>query len=281
MWAVVTGPVPDERAAAFADAAPVVALHLLRRRAREDGERRRSAELVRAVLEGQGSVRLVAAELDLGSSEHRVVAIDVQTEDALGGEGIRLALVERLTEGVGKRPAVTELHGVLYAVVPDIPGLGGWGAMRGALSATEGALVAAGSPAEVVDLARSRAEADEALSLLRAGLVNGPIAVFDEVWAVLVLHRAAVAAGGANVTDFGPLVRLRAGEDESAAWYLDTLYEWLRHPGDARAAAAALRIHPNTLRYRMSKVTTALGADLSDPDVRLALLIQMITQKWR
>ncbi|MGQ0840297.1 helix-turn-helix domain-containing protein [Actinokineospora sp.] len=278
MWAVVPGPVPDDRAAAFADAAPVVALHLLRRRAREDSERRRSAELVRSVLEGTGSARLVAAELDLGAGEHRVVAIDVPTDDPLGGEGVRLALMERLTEGVGERPAVTELHGVLYAVVPD---QAGWPALREALAAMAGPLVAAGSPVEIGDIVRSRTEADEGLSLLRAGLVAGPVVVHGEVWAVLVLHRAAVAAGGADVTAVGPLPQLRAHEAEPGAWYLDTLYEWLRHHGDPRTAAAALRIHPNTLRYRMSRVTALLDADLSDPDVRLALLIQLATQRWR
>jgi GTP-sensing pleiotropic transcriptional regulator CodY len=266
MWAVVPGPVPEERSAAFADAAPVVALHLLRRRAREDAERRRSAELVRSALEGTGSGRLAAAELDLADLPHRVVAVDVPA-----GEGGRLALLERLTEGIGRRPAVADLHGLLYAVVPDTDG---WPALRCALP--EGVLVAAGSPVEVAELARSRAEADEALTLLRAGLVPGPVAVHDEVWAVLVLHRAAVAAG--PVAEVGPLARLRAADD---GWHVDTLYEWLRHPGDPRAAAAALRIHPNTLRYRMGKVSELVGADLADPDVRLALLVQLITVKWR
>src|SRR5690349_1142236 len=96
MWAVVAGPVGEERAAAFADTAPVVALHLLRRRAREDAERRRSAELVRSVLEGSGSVRLAAAELDLDDVPHRVVAIDA-------AEGLRLALWERIAAGIGRR----------------------------------------------------------------------------------------------------------------------------------------------------------------------------------
>ncbi|HEY0807224.1 MAG TPA: PucR family transcriptional regulator, partial [Pseudonocardiaceae bacterium] len=44
MWAVVADRVPDARAAAFADAGQVVALHLLRRRARVDAQRQHSAE---------------------------------------------------------------------------------------------------------------------------------------------------------------------------------------------------------------------------------------------
>ena len=61
---------------------------------------------------------------------------------------------------------------------------------------------------------------------------------------------------------------------------MDTLYEWLRHPGDPRAASRALRIHPNTLRYRMAKLVELAGVDLDDPDTRLALLVQLVAVRW-
>ncbi|MFL6143649.1 MAG: PucR family transcriptional regulator [Labedaea sp.] len=283
MWAVVPGPVPEERAAAFADTAPVVALHLLRRRAQQDAERRRSAELVRAVLEGTGSVRLAAAELDLDDEPHRVVAIEVPTEDGRGGEGPRLALWERITGGIGRRPAITELRDVLYAVVPDREGDGGWPSLRAALATERGAapLVAAGPPVPLTDLAASRALAEETLGLLRAGLVAGPVISHEQAWTVVVLHRTAVAAASAGAPDFGPLPRLLAHDREAGTRYVDTLYEWLRHAGDPRAASRALKIHPNTLRYRMSRLTELAGVDLDDPDARLALVTQLVTLRWR
>ena len=74
---------------------------------------------------------------------------------------------------------------------------------------------------------------------------------------------------------------LRAQDETSGTAYVDTLYEWLRHPGDPRAASRALRIHPNTLRYRMGKLTELAGVDLEDPDVRLALLTQLTALRWR
>jgi hypothetical protein len=276
MWAVVPGPVSDERAAAFADTAPVVALHLLRRRAREDADRRRSAELVRAVLEGTGSVRLAAAELDLPDEPHRVVAMAIRTPDPLGAEGMRLALWERITAGVGRRPAVTELREVLYAVVPDN---GGWPALRQALSGEE-LLVAAGPSAPLTELAGSRALAEEMLNLLRTGLITGPVVSHEEAWPVLALHRSATGALAAGATEFGPLAVLRAHDERSGTSYVDTLYEWLRHPGDPRAASKALRIHPNTLRYRMAKLVELAGVDLDDPDIRLALLVQLAAVHW-
>lgn len=277
MWAVVAGPVPDERAAAFADTAPVVALHLLRRRAREDADRRRSAELVRTILEGTGSVRLAAAELDLPDEPHRVVAMAIRTPDPLGAEGMRLALWERITAGVGRRLAVTELRDVLYAVVPD---RSGWPALRHALSGEKEPLVAAGPPVALTELARSRSLAEEMLNLLRTGLIDGPVISHEEAWTVLVLHRSATAALIAGATEFGPLAVLRAQDDQAGTAYVDTLYEWLRHPGDPRAASKALRIHPNTLRYRMAKLGELADVDLDDPDTRLALLVQLAAVRW-
>jgi DNA-binding PucR family transcriptional regulator len=277
MWAVVPGPVADERAAAFADTAPVVALHLLRRRALADAERRRSAELVRSVLQGKGSVRLAAAELDLEDEPHRVVAIDVDAGDALGAEGARLALWERITAGVGRRPAVTDLHGVLYAIVPD---RAGWPALREALRSESQALVGVGAPAGIVELAESRAQAEEALGLVRARLVDNPVASFDEIWPVITLHRVATASMPSGAAELGPLPVLRAHDEQSGSCYLDTLYEWLRHPGDPKAAARALRIHANTLRYRMTRLVELTGLDLDNPDIRLALTVQLATTRW-
>jgi hypothetical protein len=277
MWAVVAGPVADERAAAFADTAPVVALHLLRRRAREDAERRRSAELVRTVLEGTGSVRLAAAELDLPDEPHRVVAMAIRTPDPLGAEGMRLALWERITAGVGRRPAVAELRDVLYAVVPESSG---WPALRQALVGEEEPLVAAGPPVPLNELVRSRTLAEEMLNLLRTGLIAGPVVSHEDAWQVLVLHRSATGALGAGATEFGPLSALRAQDEQTGTSYVDTLYEWLRHPGDPRAASKALRIHPNTLRYRMGKLVDLAGVDLDDPDTRLALLVQLAAIRW-
>ncbi|MFE0027545.1 PucR family transcriptional regulator [Amycolatopsis sp. NPDC059021] len=286
MWAVVAGPVSEERAAAFADAAPVVALHLLRRRAHTDAQRRATAELLRAVLEGRATPRKAMAELDLSDEPHRVVVIEVAGGDGRDAEGPRLALLERISQGIGRRPVATELGGLLYAVVPDTTGPGGWRELRTALNEQPakrrgGTLrAAAGAAGEIGDLAVSRAQADEALGLLRADLVDEHVVAFEEVWTALALHRAATSGAAAKVADLGPLKALHTHDQANRAGYVDTLYEWLRHPGDPRAAAKELRIHPNTLRYRMRRLLELVPLDLDDPDVRLALITQLVALRW-
>lgn len=284
MWAVVPGPVPDERAAAFADTAPVVALHLLRRRAHADVQRRASAELLRALLRGEVSLRKAVAELDLTDEPHRVVVIETTGGDTPDGEGLRLALLERFSHGIGRKPVAAENAGLLYAVVPEGAGPGSWAELRAALTEvpcgrkTGELRAAAGGARELGELARSREEAEEALGLLRAGLLPGRLARFDDVWPALTLHRVASRATG--VTDLGPLGTIRAYDTANGTAYADTLYEWLRHPGDSRAAAAALGVHTNTLRYRMRRLLELVELDLDDPDTRLAVLTQLITLRW-
>ena len=56
---------------------------------------------------------------------------------------------------------------------------------------------------------------------------------------------------------------------------LRTLAAWLDHPGAPSAAARAIHVHPNTMRYRMNRVADLAGLDLEDPTVRLAVRLQL------
>ncbi|OLR93901.1 PucR family transcriptional regulator [Actinokineospora bangkokensis] len=50
---------------------------------------------------------------------------------------------------------------------------------------------------------------------------------------------------------------------------------FLAHHGDVRAAATALAVHPNTLRYRVRRAAEVIGVDLTDPADRLLLELQL------
>lgn len=282
MWAVVPGEVSEERATAFADTGPLVALQLLRWRAVADAERQRTAELVRRLLHGGEGWRAAATELGISDSPHRVVAIDVNPGGE-SAEGHRLAIWERISTGIGRRPLVTESGGVLYAIVPARSGAGGWSALRAELGGGEMSpqpLVAAGSSVGLAELGQSRSQADEVLGLLRGGRLNTGIAGYEQVWHLLVISRAADASGDAGVGNLGPLPLLREHDRAQGTEYLRTLHAWLRHPGDPRSASQELQVHPNTFRYRLKRISTLVDVDLDDPDVRSALLVQLLAEHW-
>jgi len=51
----------------------------------------------------------------------------------------------------------------------------------------------------------------------------------------------------------------------------ETLAAWLRHRGRTDAIAAALHVHPQTVRYRMGRLRDLYGDRLDDPDARFEL----------
>ncbi|MGW3470715.1 PucR family transcriptional regulator [Saccharopolyspora sp. NPDC000995] len=282
MWAVVPGEVSEERSTAFADTAPLVALQLLRWRAVADGARRRSAEQVRLLLEGGEGWRAAANELAVPAEAHRVVAIEMPPS-ASPAEGHRLAMWEWITRGIGRRPLVTEIGTMLYALVPDRGRAGGWPDLRAALTSHDVSprpLIAAGTAVAVAELSQSRSQAEELISLLRAGQLQQRVAVYEENWHLLVLSRMAGAATDAGIGALGPLPVLREHDRTQGTEYLATLHAWLRHPGDPRQASRELRVHPNTFRYRMKRLTQLVEVDLEDPNVRSALFAQVLADRW-
>ncbi|MEV0247724.1 helix-turn-helix domain-containing protein [Nocardia sp. NPDC050712] len=54
---------------------------------------------------------------------------------------------------------------------------------------------------------------------------------------------------------------------------------YLRAHGDVRAAAQTLRVHPNTLRYRIRRAEHVTGMSLADPADRLLLELQLALRK--
>ncbi len=52
-----------------------------------------------------------------------------------------------------------------------------------------------------------------------------------------------------------------------------TLLAWLAHAGARNEVAAALHVHPQTVRYRMSQLRDVFGDALEDPEQRTALML--------
>lgn len=101
------------------------------------------------------------------------------------------------------------------------------------------------------------------------GAGAGRITTIEDAWAGVSVGRAVAAVHQA--VPRGPVATLAAHDREHGSAYMRTLAAWLDHPGNPRQAAAALHVHPNTLRYRMARIVELAELDLADPVVRLAV----------
>ncbi|MBC8092791.1 MAG: helix-turn-helix domain-containing protein, partial [Pseudonocardia sp.] len=54
-----------------------------------------------------------------------------------------------------------------------------------------------------------------------------------------------------------------------------TLRAWLDAHGDVTATAAALHVHPQTVRYRLAQLRDTFGDALDDPTTRLELAVAL------
>jgi sugar diacid utilization regulator len=123
----------------------------------------------------------------------------------------------------------------------------------------------------------ARASYREALSLL--GYRDRPrVATYDDLLVPRVITGDASARETFLNDFFAPLRSKKNGRELAAA-----LLTLARHGFRFRAAADALAIHPNTLRYRLDRVSEALALDLADSDVqfRVQLAVRLLDVEQR
>jgi sugar diacid utilization regulator len=100
---------------------------------------------------------------------------------------------------------------------------------------------------------------------------DNAFAFADDHWAQLGVTRLADQLGQC-LTVSNPLSLLVQNETLAAS-----VSAWLEHGRNIPTAAAAIAVHPNTLRYRLNRVQDVTGLDLSDPDA--LLLAQLLLRR--
>lgn len=75
------------------------------------------------------------------------------------------------------------------------------------------------------------------------------------------------------------LAPLNVGTASSRVRLEATLHSWLRHRGAQAAVAAELAVHPQTVRYRLSRLRDLFGSDLEDPEKRFALELALRSRR--
>lgn len=279
LWVETNQPLNAERRQVLEDGARISALHLLRSRASADLERQVESDLVIRMLEGSADARATTSQLGLQGENLRVIALQAHVDEERHA-GVLLAF-EKATTGFGwSRQSRSALFGnTVYTVMPEASSE----ATRSRIW-TEGIIAelptqvrvsaGIGGPADAAALPASRQEADESLAL-HATRPGAPLMVYDESWDQILLHRLRVVANSGRTPARAPVVDLRRHDAEFRTNYIETLQTWLEHNRDTTSAATSLAVHPNTIRYRLRKISELTNLNLDSPGQRLATLIAL------
>jgi DNA-binding PucR family transcriptional regulator len=112
-------------------------------------------------------------------------------------------------------------------------------------------------------LAAAALRAVEAGAIEAAGLVRA-----DDHLAELILFEGSGLAGRLAERRLAPLADLTPA---GRARMEETTLAFVQHGGNAAAMARALHLHPQTVRYRLTRLRELFGDTLADPDYRFEL----------
>ncbi|MGN6251931.1 MAG: PucR family transcriptional regulator [Marmoricola sp.] len=220
-------------------------------------------QLVDLLLSGRASPEAVAAAAARAGwalpTLAAVVLVDPADEAA-----------SRVVDGLGADCLPVHREGLRGAIVPDPVG------RRRQLTAQlrgTGAVVGYGVPLDA--LPRSCDVARIAAVLCQQGLLHGDPVFAAEHLDTIIVGRDRSLLEALRRQVLTPLEELSEGARERLA---ETLASWLLHQGNNAAIAEDLRVHPQTVRYRMAQLRALFGDDLEDPRTRARLFLALA---WR
>ena len=240
-----------------------------------ESERRRR-RLVRLLAQdppaAQDAVRTAAAAAAWPLPRGGVAAlVAARAADGQPGEAHLDSLATRLARQLGEGAIGAESAGAAVVFVPDPDAPGRRRRLEAALRDRAAAL----GPTVAWDAALAsvvRAVATYRLAAAgRLGAARGLVVADDHLADLLLAADPAVAADLA-ASRLAPLETLADGP---RARLRETLAAWLDRPGQVQAVAAALDVHPQTVRYRVRQLRDLFGERLEDPDARFELSLAL------
>ncbi|CNF37150.1 DNA-binding protein [Mycobacterium tuberculosis] len=289
MWAAVSGRPSPEREQAFADAAKLAALHMLRERAGADVERRLRAELVATALEGGPGAHEAARRLHIAAAPTVVLALGIGEGDAVPAawaEAERQRISDALAlhlAATNARSASALVGGIAYGILPAAEGEDAHvraervaAEFLGRTTTRLRCAIGIGRIAtSVTELAQSRRDADRALRVIRSDESARKFARISDVYATALLLELSDLIAAEAAPPQLPLARLLQYDEEHDTDLIPSLRAWLDAFGDVKTAADAVHVHPSTFRYRLRRVVEISGLDLHDHEQRFAAMLQL------
>jgi hypothetical protein len=135
--------------------------------------------------------------------------------------------------------------------------------------ATESVTAALGQSVPRAELGSSWALAKAALRAAEAGAIEAepPIVAEDHLADLLIFESGGLGERLAQ-SRLAPLAELTPAARERME---ETALAFVQHGGNAAAMARALHLHPQTIRYRLTRLRELFGDQLEDPDARFEL----------
>jgi PucR C-terminal helix-turn-helix domain len=192
-----------------------------------------------------------------------VSALVVEAEEP-GATGAPGEQADRLALRLGPEALVAHVAPFIVAIVPAP-------AQRAELdAAVRGRRAALGPAVPWQEAGVSFARAREVLHLASHGGIDDA-----EALVLAESHNLALLLGAdrrlARDVAETALAPLAAETELSRERLGSTLDAWLRHRGRTEAVAKALHVHPQTVRYRLTRLRELFGTRLDDPDGRFEL----------
>jgi hypothetical protein len=228
----------------------------------EDQRRRRQRELVELLLRDPpadpADLRVAVAAAGW-KPPRRAAALACAADDLV-------QIAHRVPAG----SLVAELDGTGCVLLSDPDGPGRAVEIEHAVAAVPAAIGPAGEPAV---LRESWGLAKTCLLAAQAGEITseGPVRAEDHLVDLLLFEAGSLADRIAikRLAPFEPLT------DKARERMRETALAYVRHRGNSVEMAAALHLHPQTVRYRIARLRELLGDQLDDPDARFELEIAL------
>lgn len=293
LWAAIPSAPDHVQYETFREASRLVALHLLRHRTALDASDALQPALASRVLLGAPGAQDAAARLGIAQTPMHVVGVTIRNvgdpsvpgADAAEGAAMRKRLRDSLSvhlSAMSPRTACTELGGMVYALFPADRREAGNDRVKDVSrdflrrgKFTSDVMVAVTSrPRVAASLSEGRQEVDEVLRAAAHGASSDVLDADDMRLPILLLRLTEAVDDPSQLV--GTHLRTVSEHDAShGTSYLSSVRAYLDHFGDTAAAAAALHIHKNSLRYRIRRCRELFGLDLSTADGRLSVMLQL------
>lgn len=278
------------------EAANVAALHLLHGRTHRDSVRARHLELVRPLLFEPGRAELAAVQLGIAADRVRVVAIGTwntagTTPDAVQSS-LRLFDTVRAACAVWLPTAVCGLaDNLVYVVLPQTK-TSSQAFQREAILRIahhtrrlldRPVLAAIGVAMPLEAVIDSRLDAESVLAVLLRDSEDGRVLPgSDDIVADAItlgprlrLRQIVAALRAAGQLPGEVATSIAAHDAMKGTAFAPTVLTYLDCGSNAIETASRLKLHPNTVRYRLSRLEPLFGVRLDDPESRLLVWLQL------